>query len=175
MPNNLGEIYTYLNTNLLDGELEGIDGVIGYLEECQQKISEKFPIEAPILSVILESDTIAVPVDMRQLVKIVVDDNRIQPKEVWGGTIYLPAGYQTKTAKVYYHRKPTVLDPLNLSQVPDVDSKFFNIMADYAAQRYYLADDDEDMRAKFEKAFWDGMTAFSGTGKVRESNYTNVW
>lgn len=174
MLQTLGEIFNHINDQLLDGELESINDVLQFLEECQQRLSIKYPIEAPIVSLTLTSNEITVPADLQKLNRITVDGVKVAPTEVWGDVIYLPTAYKAGTAKLYYYKKPTALDPGNLLQVPDIDSRFFPAMAKYAASMYYLVDDDSDMREAFRSAFYADMDGIS-VSKETKCTFTNLW
>jgi hypothetical protein len=94
--------------------------------------------------------------------------------EAWNGLLPLPAANKTGEAKLWYYRKPTYLDPLNLEQVPDIDPRYFHTIGQYAAEMYYRADDDEDMREAFTEKFFEGITYYKkSSGTV--TNFKNVW
>ena len=174
MLNNLGEIYNYTKDVLLQGEIDDIAEIIEYLEEGQQRISERVPIEAPIYTVTLTTNEITLPADFKKFKKLKVDDVVIEPDEVWAGLMTLPATYTTGTAKLYYYKKPTALVSTNLAQVPDIDQRYYSTIAQYAAEMYYMVDDDTEMQQKFTSKFFESIEIY-GNSKNTVSKYKNIW
>lgn len=175
MLKNLGDIFKYTSEKLLSGELDSIDDIIEYLEECQQLISEKEPLEAPILTISLQNNSITLPSDFMKLKKIVINDAEVEPVQKWNNVITIPIKYSSGEAKLFYFRKPTPLDPFNLNQIPDIDPKYYSIMAKYAAKMYYLVDDDEDMMKSFKDSFFESLTMLGSKQSNKQSNYKNLW
>jgi len=173
MLENLGDIFEYTNTNLLDGELDSLSDIISYLEEAQNKIVEKAKVEAPILTITLTSNEVTLPDDFMFLKKIMVNGVRVEPEEKWDKILYLPENIKIGTAKLYYYKKPRSLDGNDLSQVPDIDSRYFYNMAQYAAEMYRLMDDDEQ-QARFAAKFFEGLMIYS-TSSTTQSKFKNVW
>jgi hypothetical protein len=172
----LGELFNFTNEKLLDGNLDSIDDVIEYYEECQQLIADIFPIEAPKLTIVLTSNEITKPADYKSLKKIVINSTEVLPQEVWGNVITLSASYKSGEATLYYYKKPDELIKSNLNQVPDVDSRYLPLMAKYAAKMYYLVDDDEDMREAFRTDFISQLNSIGNVNKNgKQSNYKNLW
>ena len=67
MLKTLGDIYNHINDKLLDGNLDSIDDIIEYLEECQQFICERDPLEAPVAKLALNSSSFTLPEDFIKL------------------------------------------------------------------------------------------------------------
>lgn len=175
MLRTLGDIYEYTNEKLLGGELSDISDVIEFLEECQNVICDKDPLEAPIHYVELTTNSITLPSDFQCLRKIVIDDAEVQPQEMWGGSLTLPSEYSTGEAKMYYYRKPTALNPDDLTQEPDIDQRYFPAMAKYAAQMYYLTDDDVEVSSQWKNSFFDSLAVFNKKTQNKQSNFKNLW
>jgi hypothetical protein len=176
MLKTLEDLYNYTNERLLDGNLDSIDDVIEFFEECQQIITEKYPIEAPKLNILLTSNEITKPANFKDLKKIIIDDAEVNPVEIWGDTITLDERYNTGNAVLYYYKKPAELDNTNLNQVPDVDSRYLPLMAKYAAKMYYLVDDDEAMREAFRMNFIEQLVSIGNINKNgKRSGYKNIW
>lgn len=181
MIKTLGELYNYTNDILLQGELDSIEDVIQYFEECQQMIAIKDPLEAD-QSFTLTSNVITVPANYRKFHKIKITgctnvaDGEYVPEEMWKGEITMPSYIDNGTLKLYYFKNPTELDANNLNQVPDVDYRYLNSMATYAAEMYYRADDDPDMREAYKEAFFRGLSYFNGiNGTEKPTKIRNVW
>lgn len=174
MLRNLGEIYNYTNDRLLEGELEDISDVIEYFEEFQNKVTVRAKLEAPPYTVALTSNVLVVPENFLSLARLKVDGKPVVVEEVWGRELSLQKDITTGSATLYYYRRPTPLDPENLSQVPDIDSRYLYAMGQYAAKMYYMVDDDDDMVEKFKESFFEGMTIYS-TSKNTVTKINNVW
>ena len=179
MINTLGELYNYTNEILLQGELDSINVVIEYFEEAQQMIALQDPIEAKI-TIPLTSNVIILPADYQDLCKIKVDYENMQieviPAEIWGSEMTLNPLYNTGNAYLYYYKRPTLLNPSNASQVPDIDSRYLPQIAKYAAKMYYLVDDDQEQAEEFRKSFFDTMTYYNKlNGNSKSFNFRNVW
>jgi hypothetical protein len=174
MLKNLGDIFTYLNEKLLDGELDDITDAIEYLEEAQNIIAEADPIEAPILTITLTGNSITVPTDFLRINKVMQNGAPLNSVSLWANTLNLPVS--TGDIQIYYYKRPTPLNPASLDQVPDIDSKYWHHMAQYAAKMYFLIDDDEDMRKAFKETFLESVTLLSSKKKTsRETNFKNLW
>jgi hypothetical protein len=172
----LDDLYKYTNEKLLQGELDGIDDVIDYFDECQQLIAGKFPIEAPKITVTLTTNEIAMPSDFQELRKIVINSTEVNPTDIWGETIDLPKEYTSGEATLYYYKKPNELDKSNLNQVLDIDSRYIPLIGKYAAQMYYLTDDDPEMREAYRTSFIESLSEIGNINKNKKrSNYKNVW
>jgi hypothetical protein len=175
MLKNLGDIYKHCNEKLLEDQLNDISDIIEYLEECQNIIVEGDPLEAPIVTITLSGNSFDLPENFKTLNKVVQIDT-ITPVEIWANVLYLPSTITSGDVKLYYFRKPTALDPDNLDQVPDVDPKYYPLMAKYAAEMYYLVDDDEDMRAAFKDSFFQNYSLIANKKSTdKKYNFTNLW
>lgn len=176
MLQTLGDIFDYTKDILLQGEISEISEIIEYLEEAQQIISEKVPIEAPIYSFTLTTNQFNLPTDFYKFRKLKIDDVEVQPEEQWNGVIYLSDNYETGSfaAKLYYYKKPTALNPNTLSQVPDIDPKYYPQMAKYAAEMYYLVDDDSEMQQQFREKFNTSVGTYSNANNS-VSRFKNIW
>lgn len=181
MIKTLGELYNYTNDILLQGELDAIDDVIQYFEECQQMIATKDKLEAT-QTYILTSNSITVPTDYLGLQKIKITgctnvaDGIYTPDEMWGNDIEMADYINNGTLKLYYYKNPTELDKNNLSQVPDIDYRYLNSMAIYASEMYYRNDDDPEMREAFKTSFFQGLSYFNALNGISQTTkITNVW
>ncbi len=172
---NLGEIFTYLKDTLLQGAVDEISEVIGYLNDAQDLISDKFPIQAPLYTTTLTTNSLTLPNDFKSLKKLKIDDIEIDTYEdPWAGELELNENYTSGTVKLYYYKKPTQLDATDLDQIPDIDARYWNAMAEYAAKVYYLVDDDDDMLKKFRDQFYETLASIS-TAKKTITRFKNVW
>lgn len=175
MITTLGDIFSYTN-KLLDGNLDDISEVIDYMEEGQQLIALKYPIEAPVLNITLATNSFNKPADMAQLKKVVIDEKEVPIDDVWEDKIYLPKAYIEGIASIYYYKRPTALDSINPLQVPDIDKLYLPLIAKYAAKMYYLQDEDTEMINEYRNEF---MIQLNDIGKInnntRKSNYKNIW
>lgn len=169
----LQDIYTYLNDRLLEGNLGGIKEVIDYLNEGQTLISQKFPVEAPKLTVTLTTNSFSIPSDMETLKKIKRGTTELTEIEMWAGIITLNSNIKDGTIDVYYYKTPTPLDDTNVSQVPDIDSRYFYALAKFAAEAYYLVDDDPEMREAFKAAFVNNLSTMAPKHSV--TKFVNGW
>jgi hypothetical protein len=172
----LGDLYNYTNYRLLEDQLDSIDDVIEFFEECQQIITGRFPIEAPKLNITLTSNEIPKPDDFQSLRKIIIDGHEVRPVDIWGNIIELPKNYNSGEATLYYYKKPAALDKNNLNQIPDIDSRYLPIMGKFAAEMYYLSDEDPENRAEYRTAFIESLNRLEDVSNNRhKSNYTNLW
>ena len=173
----LGDLYNYTNYRLLEDQLDSIDDVIEFFEECQQIITGRFPIEAPKLNITLTSNEIPKPDDFQSLRKIIIDGHEVRPVDIWGNIIELPKNYNSGEATLYYYKKPAALDKNNLNQIPDIDSRYLPIMGKFAAEMYYLQDEDPENRGEYRAAFIESLNRLGdGINNNRhKSNYTNLW
>lgn len=175
MIKTLGDLYNYTNS-LIEDELQGIDDVIEYFEECQHIIAGKFPIEAPKMVITLTSNEITKPADFHTLRKIIINGYEVTPVDIWGNTIELPSEYNSGEATLYYYKIPTELDRNNLNQVPDIDPRYLPLMGKYAAKMYYLKDDDPEVREAYRAAFIESLNYLGDVNRNRKkSNYINLW
>lgn len=181
MIKTLGELYNYTNDILLQGVLDSIDDVIDYFEEAQQRIATKDKLEA-LQSYILSTNTITVPDNYMNLKKMKISgctnvaDGEIYAEEMWQKTVELPANINNGTLKFYYFKNPTPLDSDDLDQVPDIDYRYLNSMAQYAAKMYYMVDDDPDMKRAFTENFFEGLSYFNSLNGIEQPfKIRNVW
>jgi hypothetical protein len=175
MLKNIGDIYNYTNEKLLSDELTSVNDIIEYLEEAQNIIVEKFPLEAPIFSLTLTNNQFTLPDDFAAINNLTVDKAAVTPDDVWNKVVTLPKDITSGSLELRYYRKPNALDPSNLAQIPDVEPRFFIMMAKYAAKMYYLADDDAEMREAFKTDFADNLNFYSNPTVNRKSNFKNLW
>lgn len=179
--NNLGDIYNYTNTDLLDGELDQIQDVLNYLEEAQNIIVEAALIEAPLVISVLDATCqVTIPsnnLKIKQFALVSNDGSSEQPVEPireWGNIAYFNTGLNGRTINLYYYKKPTQLSATTLAQVPDVDSRYYYSMAQYAAEMYKLKDDDQEAQDNFASKFRAGLSIYSKSkGAIRQ--FKNVW
>lgn len=175
MLSNIGDIYNYLNTTLMKSRLTEITEVIEFFEEFQQIIaSTKGKIPADELTFTLTTNSFSLPNDFQALRQFTVDDYTVIPTEIWKGTVTLPTNITSGTAKLKYYKKPTALDSSDLTQVPDIDSRYYYAMAKYAAEMFWLAKDDPDRIAAFRQAFFDSLTRYASYDNTI-TNFFNTW
>lgn len=174
MLKNLGDIFTYTSQTLLEGEIEEISELIEYFEEFQNKVAERSKIEAPVYNFTLTSNEIIVPEDFLSFSDLKVDGKSVEIVSSWGRTLTLPIDKKSGSASLYYYKKPTPLDAENPDQVPDIDSRYFYTMGQYAFKMYYIVDDDDDMVKKVKELFFEGMTFYSNNKNII-TKIKNVW
>lgn len=180
--NTLGDIYNYCNNDLLDGELVDIYDIINYLEEAQNLINTVNELEAPIASYTLDSTCqITLPTNCSKVKQFSVVESDspyveepIEPTREWAKTVYFPSIHDGKTIKIYYYKKPAVLNPTTLSQVPDIDPKYFFAMAQYSAEMFKLKDDDTEAVRNYREKFLQGLTSYSTNNRALRQ-FKNVW
>jgi hypothetical protein len=98
----------------------------------------------------------------------------IEPIREWGNTAYFNKSLDGRIINLYYYKKPTTLNPATLTQIPEIDSRYFASMAQYAAEMYKLKDDDSEAQANYSKKFIQGLTVYSkNKGAIRQ--FKNVW
>lgn len=170
---NLGDLFSYTNLDLLDGELDDINDIISHLEEGQNKIAEVAKIEAPIFTTTLTSNTFDLPDDFLLMESITLNDLPIQPDRVWAGKVYFNKLITTGDVEMLYYRRPIPLDPTNLLQVPDLDKRYWYTLCQYAAEMYKIKDNDDQMVADFQQKFIEGLGVYSKT-KATMSNFYNL-
>ena len=171
--NTLQDIYSYLNDRLLEGNLGSIKEVIDYLNEGQTLISQKFPVEAPIITIALTTNSFPIPSDMETLRKIKRGTTELTEIEIWANTITINSNIKDGTVDVYYYKTPTRLDENNVSQIPDIDSRYFYALAKFAAEAYYLVDDDPEMREAFKSSFISNLSTMAPKHSV--TKFVNGW
>jgi len=179
--NNLGDIYNYCNDDLLDGELSDINEVINYLEEAQNIIAEVALIEAPLVTTVLDSTCkITMPTNLlktKEFTLISCDgvlETPLEPLREWAGEAFFHYIYNGRTVNLYYYKKPTALNPNNLSQIPDVDARYYFNIAQYGAEMNKLKDDDTEAQDSFRRKFSEGLQMYSkNKGTTRQ--FKNVW
>lgn len=175
MLNNLGDIYNYLSQNLLQRSVKSIDSVIDYLEEAQQKIAQKWPVQAPVFTTTLTTNSFTLPTDFDKLVKATVKGVEVNPEMIWQGEMTLPSAYNEGELKLWYYKKITPLNKANLAQVPEIDQRFFPAMAKYAAGMFYVVDDDPEQQRAFDEAFMKELTGMAEVGKPKVYQLNNLW
>lgn len=175
------DIYNYVNSKLVQDELHNITDIIEYLDECQQKIAEKSPIEATPISYNLdETHYITLPDDFQHLGMIKYKKNSdstpitIDPEQVWGNKVTFPINYTSGEVILYYYKRPAILSVNTPLQIPEIDPRYFYTMGQYAAQMYYMQEDDQAMKDAFKATFFEGLTLFN-TSKNFPVKFKNIW
>lgn len=177
----LQDIFNYCNNDLLDGELDALTDIINYLNEAQNIIAEVALIEAPLVTTTLTSTCqVVIPANNLKVSEFAlvrtdgVKEDPIEPIKEWNNIAYFNKSLEGRTINLYYYKKPTALNASTLTQVPDVDSRYFHSMAQYAAEMYKLKDDDAEAQESFTKKFIQGLTLYSkNKGAIRQ--FKNVW
>lgn len=181
MLSNLGDIFNYCNNDLLDGELTDIFDVINHFQEATNIIAEVSPIEAPMVTFILDATCkITLPSDFLKLDRfmIVSQDGTIEtdlePIKNWAREVFFNLGSKGRTVNFYYYKNPSILLPANLAQVPDIDSRYFPSIAQYAAEMFKLKEDDEEVKRQFAAKFYSNLQIYSKHNCISRK-IKNVW
>jgi hypothetical protein len=169
----LQDIFDYINDRLIDGQADGLKSLIEYMNEGQALIVQKYPIEAPKLTVTLTSNVFAVPADMETLKKIVRNKATLNEVEIWNGEIILNENIKDGTVDVYYYKTPARLEDTSPSQIPDIDSRYFYSLAKYVSGLFYLAEDDADMREAFNNSFLQSLNSIAPKNTI--TKFKNGW
>ena len=181
MISNLGDIFNYCNNDLLDGELTDINDVINHFQEATNIISEVSPIEAPMVATILDATCkVTLPIDFLKLDRFMIlsesgtIETDLEPIKSWAGEVYFNLANEGRTVNQYYYKKPATLLPTNLAQVPEVDSRYFPSIAQYAAEMFKLKEDDEEAKKQFAAKFYSNLQIYSKC-KCITRKIKNVW
>lgn len=184
MLNNLGDIYNYCNNSLLSGGLSSITEIIEQFQEACNIIAEFSPIEAPVIATVLDATAqITLPSDLLKVKEFrryntslgYEDERPITPMKVWSGVAYFnPTSYNGQTIHLYYYKKASELTPSTLTQVPNIDKRYYYAVAQYGSEMWKLKDDDPEMQKAFQEKFISSLSTY-GRNTNAEFNFKNIW